>query len=180
MERLSALYASALFDLAMDRDAVDEFLSQTKFLLEMLQEDEDCMRVLLHPHIPAAEKQQLFKSAFTGCINDELFGFLFLVTDKNREAFLIPALTALIERIDRHMRKALAKVTSATELDEKQVAEIKDVLSGQLDKHIEVSLKVDPSIIGGPYIFVDGYYIDWTVKSHIRGLTVHLKEGCSA
>ena len=178
MERLSALYASALFDLAIDRNAVDEFLDQAILLRDLMQ-DGRYMRVLLHPHIPAAEKQQLFTDSYAGHINDSLMGFLFLVTEKNREAFLVPALNALIEKIERHMKKVLAKVTSATELDGGQVAEIKEVLSGRLDKKIEISLKVDPSIIGGPYIFVDGYYIDWTVKTHLRELTVHLKEGCS-
>jgi len=179
MERLSALYASALYDIAIENDAVGDFLDQAVLIRDMLQETE-CRRILKHPHITAAEKQEFFRKAFAESVHDALLGFLFLVTDKNREAFLLPALTALIGIIERQMGKVTAMVTFATELDDKQIAEMVEILSGKLDKTVEISLKVDPSIIGGPHIYVDGYYLDWTVKTRLRDLTVHMKEGCSA
>jgi F-type H+-transporting ATPase subunit delta len=136
--------------------------------------------VLVHPHISAADKRDFFSKAFAGNVHDDLLGFLFLVADKNRETFLIPALTALIGMIERHNKKVTASVSYATELDDGQVAEMKAVLSKQLDKTVEIDLKVDSAVIGGPYIFVDGYFLDWTVKKRLRDLTVHMKEGCSA
>jgi F-type H+-transporting ATPase subunit delta len=108
-----------------------------------------------------------------------LLGFLFLVTDKNREAFLMPALTALIETIARYKNNVTAKVISASPIDDKQTALLKKVLSGKLGKNVDISLKIDQSVIGGPYIYVDGYYIDWTVKKRLRDLAIHMKEGCS-
>ena len=179
MERLSLLYAQALFDLAMEHGAVQEFLDQAVLLRDSLKEDE-CMRLLVHPHINAAEKHEIFKKAFAGHVHRDILGFLFLAADKNREVFIVPALTALIETIERHNNKVTAKVKSATPLDESQATELRALLSEKLSKTVELSLKVDPSIIGGPYIFVDGYYIDWTVKKRLRDLTIHTKEGCSA
>ena len=179
MERLNILYATALFNLALEGGVVDEFLDQALLLRESLQ-DADCQRMLVHPHISSAEKRELFVKAFSGHIHDDLLGFLFLVTDKNREAFLLPALTALIERIKKHKNIVTANVLLASEYDEKQAAAMKDMLSEKLGKTIELSMKVDPSLIGGPYIYVDGYYLDWTVKKRLRDLTVHMKEGCSA
>jgi len=175
MERLSALYASAMFDLAKELEAIDDFLAQAVLIRDSLQE-EDCRRILVHPHIPAKEKQEFFRKAFAGHIHKDLLGFLFLVAEKNREAFLLPALTALIEMINRHNRRVAAKAFFATALDKPQVAAIKDVLSKKLSKEVEVSQKVDPSVIGGPYILVDGYYLDWTVKKRLRDLTVAMKE----
>ena len=179
MERLSVIYASALFDLAKQHDAVDEFLNQAIFLRDSLS-DADCQRMLDHPQISAAEKQNIFKKAFAGKIHDDLLGFLYLVADKNREAQLLPALTALIGIIERYNRKVTAKVLSAAPYDENQAESLREILSKKLDKFVELDLKVDPSVIGGPYIFVDGYYIDWTVKKRLRDLTIHMKEGCSA
>jgi len=179
MERLSALYANALFDLALERGAVDEFYSQALFLREVLQDD-DCMHVLVHPHISAAEKHEFFKKAFAGHIHDDLLGFLFLVAEKNREPFMLSALTALIGKIERHNKIVKARVISASGFSETQAAALSAKLSEKLGKTVKLSLKVDQSLIGGPYIFVDGYYIDWTVKKRLRDLTVHMKEGCSA
>jgi len=179
MERLSVIYASALFDIALQQDAVDEFLNQATFLLESLSDDE-FQHVLVHPQIAAAEKQEIFSKAFAGKIHEDLLGFLYLVADKNRERYLIPALKALIGFIERHNKIVTARVLSAAPYDEEQAESLRAILSEKLDKHVELDLKVDPSLIGGPYIFVDGYYIDWTVKKRLRDLTIHMKEGCSA
>ena len=179
MERLSTLYATALFELALENGKTDEFLEQAILIRDTLQ-DEQCRRILVHPHIPAAEKKQFFAKAYAGHIHDDLLGFLFLVADKNREAYMLPALTSLIGMIERHNGKVAAKIYYATSLEKEKLEVMKKILSKKLDKKVDVTLIVDPTIIGGPYIFVDGYYLDWTVKKRLRDLTVHMKEGCSA
>ena len=179
MERLSVLYASALFDIALEHDAVDDFLRQARFLRDSLS-DSECQRILVHPQISASEKRSFFSKAFSGHIHKDFLSFLFLTADKNREAYLLPALAELIGIIERYNKKVTAEVMSASAYGEKQAEELRAMLSEKLGKHVELSIKVDPSLIGGPYIFVDGYYIDWTVKRRLRDLTVHMKEGCSA
>jgi len=179
MERLSVIYASALFDIAMQQNAVDEFFDQTTFLLDHLC-DEDFNLVLVHPQIAATEKREIFRKAFEGQIHEDLLGFLYLVADKNREAYLIPALKTLISFFQRHNKIVTAKVLSAAPYDDKQAESLRELLSIKLDKHVELDLKVDPDLIGGPFIFADGYYIDWTVKKRLQDLTIHMKEGCSA
>ena len=62
MEKLSALYASSLFDLALEGGLVDDYLEQAILLREALQ-DSECRRALLHPHISAAEKRTFFQKA---------------------------------------------------------------------------------------------------------------------
>jgi len=175
MERLSVLYASALFDLAMEQNAVDDFLNQAILVRDSLQ-DEDCRRFLEHPHISAAEKHEFFRKGFAGQIHEDILGFLYLVADKSRIAYLLPALTTLIGVIERHKRKVTAKVLSAAPYDENQAEALRGMLSEKLDKHVELDLKVDPSVIGGPYIYVDGYYVDWTIKRRLRDLTFSMKE----
>ena len=179
MEKLSLLYASTLFDLALEHGAVNEFLDQAAVMREVLK-DRECQQLLLHPHVKASEKREFFKKAFSGKIHDDLLSFLFLTADKNREDFILPSLEALIGMIERHMKIVTADVYTASALDEGRIAEMKKILSAKLDKNVELSLNVDPSIIGGPYVYVDGYYIDWTVKKRLRDLTVRMKEGCSA
>ena len=179
MERLSILYASALFDVAVENNIIGEFRDQAAMVLDLL-ESKDCLRIIVHPHISATEKREFFSKAFSGHIHSALLGFLFLAADKNREAFLIPALKALVGMIERHEGKVTAEVITAVAYDDTQIAALKDMLSRKLNKDVRISMKVDKSVIGGPYLYVDGYYLDWTVKKRLRDLTVHMKEGCSA
>ena len=175
MERLSVIYATALFDLALQQDAVDVFLDQATFLRDSLS-DADCQRMLDHPQITAAEKKEFFRTAFEGKLHEDLLGLLYLVADKNRETYLLPALTELISIIRSYKGRVTAKVLSASPYDVKQADSLKEILSKKLNKQVELDLKIDPSVIGGPYIFADGYYIDWTVKKRLRDLTGSMKE----
>ena len=179
MERLSVIYASALFDLAIKHNAVDEFYNQAIYLRDSLCDD-DCRRMLCHPQIPADVKHDFFRTAFAEHIHKDLLGFLFLVADKNREKYLLAALDKLIDIIKQHKRIVTAKVLSAAPYDENQSETLRAMLSQKLRKQVTLDLKVDSTLIGGPYIYVDGYYIDWTVKKKLHDLTIHMKEGCSA
>jgi len=177
--RLSLIYASALFDLALEQNAVQDFHDQAVFLRDSLK-DPECIELLLHPHISTAVKHEFFKKSFAEYLHVDLLNFLYLAADKNREAFIMRSLTMLIELIERHNNIVTARVKSATPLDEEQAAELKTLLSEMLSKTVVLSMEVNPSVIGGPYIYADGYYIDWTLKKRFRELKVHMKEGCSA
>lgn len=177
MAKLSTLYATALLDLAVQGGEVGEFYKQTVFLRNLLQEDE-CQSVLLHPRIPNAEKYDIFGNVLDGEICDELLALLFLTIEKNREKYLVPALTKLIDMTERYQGLSRAKVTSASELRKPQIKVLKKTLSVMLNKQVEVSQEVDPSVIGGPYIRVDGYSMDMTVKRRLRDMTDSMKERC--
>jgi F-type H+-transporting ATPase subunit delta len=179
MEKLSVLYASALFDLSMENNTADDILGQARLVRDTLH-DAEILRAFVHPHISVVEKREFFGSAFTGHVHDNLLSLIFLVIEKNRETFLIPALTSLIGMIERYQKKVTAKVLSAAALDEGQVGSLKELLSNKLNKTVDVSMKVDPSVIGGPFIYVDSFYIDRTVKKRLRDLIVSMKERCGA
>ena len=175
MERLNALYATALFDLAMERNDIDESLLQAIYLRDSLKTT-DIMRVLLHPQISRNEKQNLLADALSGHIHDDLLSFLNLAIEKNRQAFIVSILDAYIALIEKHKNIVTAKVISATDIDENQATELRDILSEKLNKKITLSVSVDPSVVAGPYIYVDGHYLDWTLKTRLRELKVYMKE----
>jgi len=179
MAELSALYASALFKLAAEGGAIDDVYKQALLVRDILQ-DADCRRILVHPHIANAAKRDFFGKIFEGRVRSDLFSLLLLVIDKNRETFFFPAVKALIGLIERHNRIASAHVLSAAELSGEQVQELKKILSYKLDKRVDVFVKVDPSIIGGPFINVDGYYIDRTIKTKLHDMAASMKVGCGA
>ena len=174
MERLSMLYASALFDLALERGDIDKSLEEAVFLLDILQ-DKDVQHMLLHPHVSKADKQKLLTQALTGHVNVDMLAFLNLAIEKNRQSFIISALNAYIDLIKKHKNIVTAKVITATELDSNQTTELRDTLSKKLKKDVTLNVKVDPSVVAGPYIYVDGYYLDWTFKTHLHDLTIHMK-----
>ena len=178
MERLNYLYASALFDLALDGEDIDSCLSEALFLRDVLQ-DTDILPILLNPKIPRNEKQKLLTEVLSGKVHENLLGFLNLTIEKNRQAYIISSLNAYIELIEKHKRIVTAKVITAIDLDTGQTKELEEILSQKLNKQVRLKVSIDPTVVAGPYIYVDGYYLDWTFKTRLRELTVHMKEGCT-
>jgi len=172
---LSIRYATALFELAKESGQTNDYLEQAELLREKLN-DADCRRIIAHPQITAAEKRAFFSEAFAGNIHEHLMGFLQLVVAKSREAYLLPALTALIDMIHQEQRKTTAQVITAEPLLPPHYLALTELLSQKLDKQVTVVSKVDPSVIGGFYIQVDGFFIDRTVKNMLKDMKLSLKK----
>lgn len=175
MADLSARYATALFELSNEGGKLHEYLEQAEFLRDTLQSD-DCRRIITHPRISTAEKFAFFGDVFPD-INTDFRGFLHLAVAKNRENYIIPSLTALVEMIRSYQSLATAKVISAIELTDVQIAQLSAVLSKKLKKKVDVTVEVDPSVIGGLSIQVEGYYVDRTVKSLLKDMKETVKKG---
>lgn len=174
MAELSIRYATALFELSKESGSTNEYLEQAVFLRETLQ-DENCQRIITHPHIKTEEKYAFLEESFSKSLHSNLMGFLKLVIDKNRESYLLPALSELIEMIRSDQRKTTASVISPVMLDETQINSLKALLSKKLNKEVDLNIKVDPEIIGGLHIQVDGYFIDKTIKKVLKDMKLSLK-----
>ena len=179
MTEVDTRYATALYEMALAGGSLEEFLSQVTFLRDTL-EDASVRRILTHPQISRAAKHDFFRDSFEGRIHVDLQGFLHLMVENRREEFLVSTLSALVSMIDEHMRKTTATIISAVELSDEQCSAIKQVLSRKLDKQVEIAVKVDPTVVGGFYIQVDGFFIDRTVKKQLHDIKVSIEKECGA
>jgi len=74
-----------------------------------------------------------------------------------------------------YTEKTAAQVVSAAELAKSQITALETALSKMLGKAVTVSARVDPSLIGGLSIQVDGFFIDRTVKRQLKDLRENIK-----
>ena len=175
MAQLSRRYGTAIFELALERGNLNESLDQALFLKDVLKED-DCKAILTHPRISSNEKKSFLDEAFKNHVSTDLMGLLHLSIDKSREEYIIPILTEFITMSKRSLRKATAVVVSAVPLKEEQKAALSALLSRKLNKQVEIDVRVDPAVIGGLHIQVDGYYIDRTIRTRLQELKLSMTE----
>jgi len=175
VSNLSARYATALFELYRENNNLDELLTQTRFLCDTFQ-NTDALQVLTHPLISTADKNSFADKIFGGNIHSDLFHFIKLTIAKNRESFLLPALTRLVEMIKLHRNQITAKITSAVPLGDEQKLRLSQTLSARLGKEVDVYVVVDPSLIAGISIHVDGYFLDHSVKTMLKNMNDDLKK----
>jgi len=173
---LGIRYATALFEMSEESGLLGEYLEQAQFLRGTLQ-DEDALRILMHPRITADEKHAFLTKAFGETIHQDLFGFMKLVVTKNREAYLLPALDKLVDMIRARQNQTTAKVVSAVPLTDSQAAQLTATLAAKLGKQVDITVLVDPSVIAGMSIHVDGYFLDRTVKTMLKDLKETVRRG---
>ncbi|MCL2577475.1 MAG: ATP synthase F1 subunit delta [Defluviitaleaceae bacterium] len=174
MANLGIRYATALFDISQESGLLDDYFEQAQFVRDHIQCD-DVQNILKHPRITSDEKFAFLQKTFGEHIHQDLLGFMRLVIFKNREAFLLPALNKLVEMIKTHKRQTTAKVVSAVPLTDAQAAQLTALLVKKLNKKVDVTVLVDPSVIAGISIHVDGYFLDRTVRTMLKDMKENLK-----
>ncbi|MDD2427559.1 MAG: ATP synthase F1 subunit delta [Eubacteriales bacterium] len=70
-----------------------------------------------------------------------------------------------------------AKVVSATTLSETQLENIRNTLAAKVDMQVDLRYEVDPNVIGGFYVLVDGRVFDGTVKSELKSIKKQMQRG---
>jgi len=169
MADLGARYATALFQLSKESGQLDELLKQSQFLCSTFR-DTDALQILTHPLIATAEKNRFIDKAFGNVVSQDLISFMKLTVAKNREAFLLSALTKLVDMIKLHKNQITARVVSAIPLSDEQKGRLANALSAKLGKQVDIYVLIDPTQIAGISIHVDGYFLDRTVKTMLKNM----------
>ena len=81
---VSKTYGQALFELALEENALEQILEEEAFVKEVFAENEDLVTLLNHPKISKDEKIQVVENIFKGKISDTMVGFLVIVVTKER------------------------------------------------------------------------------------------------
>lgn len=176
MAGLTKNYANALYELSQEGNTLERDLEQAILVRDILY-DTEVTAFLTHPHISDSEKIQLFQNSFSDNISKNLMSFLRLMVIRSREKLIVAALTEYIEKINKHLGRSEAKIVSAKQLTEKQIESIRILLTKQIDRDIKITTTVDPDVIGGFYVLVDGRIFDGTVRSKLNNMKERLKRG---
>jgi len=175
MADLSTRYAAALFELSAEKGSMDIVMQHAQFLCDTFPGEEGALRILTHPLITASDKNVFIDKVYGLTIHQDLLGFIKLAIAKNRETFLLPALTKLVEMIKLHRFQITARVVSAVPLSGSQVAQLSNILTKKVGKKVEIDLVVNPSAIAGISVHVDGYFLDRTVKTMLKNMKESLE-----
>ncbi|NLL89022.1 MAG: ATP synthase F1 subunit delta [Firmicutes bacterium] len=89
----------------------------------------------------------------------------------------MPVLTEYIGRLNRRLGKIEARVVSAKPLTDQQVDRIRNVLAKKTSLQVEIYASVDPELIGGFYVLIDGNIFDGTVRTELEKMKESLKRG---
>ncbi len=163
-------YATALFDLAKEQNKIDELAGQVSTVIEEIKDNSQFMDLLLHPKIIAEEKIKLIHTVFEDKVSEEITGILTVILRKGRQNVLLEILELFLEMVSEHRGILKATVTSAVELKNEQLVQIKKKLENSTQKKIELHTQVNQELIGGMIIRVGDNVVDASISGRLQKL----------
>jgi F-type H+-transporting ATPase subunit delta len=168
-------YAAALMSVAQSYDLTDQFGSDVRFLLGILDSSEELRQFLGHPLIKPATKKEVLVQVVGGQINPYTQNFLKLLVDKGRIPFLEGIGKQYLTKLRELKQTVLAEVTSAVSLSEPQQQKVREKVQSMTGaRDVELETKIDPDLLGGVIIKVGSQVIDSSLRGQLRRIGIRL------
>lgn len=168
MNELVREYGGALFELAYDEGKADAILSETRAIKEFFGRDAEYVSFLSSPNIPIDERIKAVGEAFDGKVDKYVSSFIKMMTERGYARHIGDCLNEYERRYLEKNNISVVSVRSAVALTDAQKEALAANLSKKTGKNIELDCSVDPSLIGGISVYVDGKLYDGSVSAHIE------------
>jgi len=174
---MAGRYATALFELALEANAVDAVKGDLARFEALLGESADLVRLVRSPvfgaDVQAKALGAVLERAGIGGLTAKFLG----VVAGNRRLFavrdMIKAYRALVAR---HNGEVTAHVTVAETLSEPHRAAIREALNSVTGKDVGLDVKIDPGIIGGLVVKLGSRMIDSSLRTKLNSIKHAMKE----
>ncbi|MGZ3292858.1 MAG: F0F1 ATP synthase subunit delta [Xanthobacteraceae bacterium] len=174
---MAGRYATALFELAREQNAIDTVKVNLDRFDALVAEIADLARLLRSPVLSADEQGR----ALSGVLDKVGIGglaanFLKLVATNRRLFAALDMAKAYRALVARHKGEVTAEVTVAEKPSEAHLAAIKDALRAVTKKDVQMVVKVDPAIIGGLVVKLGSRMVDSSLRTKLNAIKLAMKE----
>ena len=176
LAKIAIRYATALLDSAEAAKAVDS-VKEDLIGIRALYASSDEFKTLIHsPTIQVSDKEKMIQDSFKN-VNVLTLTFLRLLTRKRRLNLIVDCVNEFERLLDLKSGIVHAEAIGAVELTSSQLDSIKANLVKQLNSKVELTSRVDETIIGGYVIRVNDTMIDHSIKNQLAKLKDSLLAG---
>ncbi len=176
MMKDSDLYGQSLYDLASSENLADDILCQMQTVRQLFTENPDYVRLLTEPSIPKKQRLALLDEAFGSDMQPYLLNFLKILVENGMVRDFSGCCRRYTALYNADRGIAQAEVTSAVPLSGQQLERLRAKLEEISGKKIQLQPKVDPSVLGGLRVSLEGKLLDGTVKGRLDDLRRKVSE----
>lgn len=168
-QQIGAVYAKSLLAAARDSGALDEVVNQLVSLgQDVLSQQPRLLDLMTSNRVSQADKYKMLDRIFQSQAHPVLLNFLKVVSRKGRFDCL-PAIAHQAQRLyHEEIGVVQTLVTSASELDDSTRDQIAGKLESILGKKVDLSVSVDPSLLGGLKIRVGDTVFDGSLQTQLE------------
>ncbi len=171
MEKLiSTRYAQALFQYAEKKGCIDSVARNISVFLHLYQHTPRLAAFLNNPTVRVVHKQQLLTRLAQG-FHPAVKRFLVLVARMNRAGFLATIAAVWLAMHQQHQHVVQVQITAAHALSQEIVQQL--IASAKRIFHLKkltATIHVDPAILGGYILQVQGHCLDVSIGTRLQKL----------
>jgi F-type H+-transporting ATPase subunit delta len=169
MEEIAQVYARSLFEVAKERDELDEVRAQLGQFADALQENRELATFFFSPYFSTEEKKDGLHRVVDGAL-ETVSNFLELLVENHR----MPVIFRIRREFDRmweeENRLLPVEITSAVTLDESVAARIGEEIGRQTGRRVQLTSTVDPDVLGGIVVRVGNSILDASIRNRLENL----------
>ena len=173
---LSGRYATALFELALERNAIDAIADDLGQLEAMIGESEDLRRVIRSPLFSRnAQSKAMAALSEKAGLSNIVCNTLGVIAQNRRLFALEDVIKVYRTLVSEHRGEIEARVTSASLLNVGQRDALEAALKKTIGLTVTVTTEVDPDLLGGMVVRVGSRMIDSSLRTKLQRLQLAMK-----
>jgi len=170
-------YAEALFDLALEQNALEKVEADVGALARAIEMSGDLRSFLTSPvydsEVKARAIDALAAKAGVSTLTKNFLG----VVARNRRLFALAGMLAAFKRrLAEHRGEVAAEAIAAAPLNDDQAKRLRGEIERVVGKAVNLTVKVDKDLLGGMIVKVGSKMIDSSLKTKLNRLKSVMKE----
>ena len=170
MTETARMYGGSLYDLAAEEGLEARILGELDEAVALFKANPDYLHLLSTPSIPKRERCGLLDEALRDQVHLYVLNFMKLLCEKGALRELPGCARAYRLRYNEAHGILEATAVSAVPLTAEQTRRLHEKLEKVTGRHIDLKTKVEPAVLGGIRLDIEGTELDGTVRSRLAGL----------
>ena len=170
MTELAKRYGGSLYDLAAEENLTEQLLQELQTAVDSIEAEPQYKRLLATPSVPKKERCALLDEAFRGKVHLYVLNFVKILCEKGTLRELPGCARAFRVRYNQAYGILEATAVTAIPMTAEQTARLHEKLEKVTGKKIDLSTKVEPGVLGGIRLDIEGTELDGTVQNRLATL----------
>ena len=177
MTGLGKEYGEALFELARDEHLLEALDGELTEIGELIKAQPEFARLLCSRAIERDARLRVVDETFAGRAHIFIVNFMKLLVEKERFDCFLDSLAWFHQRYNEEFGIVEATVTSAVALSDNERESLRQKLQKMSGRKVTLIARVDPSVIGGVRVEMEGRRYDNTIQNKLGRLKQSMARG---
>jgi len=177
VESIGEVYAQALINEAQKQNVLAEVTDDVRGIGQLLRENKAFLGFTQALTIGEEERVNALNKIFSGRVHPLTLQVILSIARRDRLMFLrglVSGFETLLKKMGGHVDAA---IVTARELSPAVVDRVKQGVGRSLGKTVDVTVKIDPALIGGMTLTIGDTLIDGSVATQLEKIKEQLKRG---